>query len=405
MTALARKLQSRGYEVVFLGLPDAEPMVRSANLAFVPYCEKQYPAGFIAAAYAQAAELQGLDAVRYSAEHVHAALLRDSLEYLPEKLKEAGIEGLVLDTVHFFFGLIPMSLGMPYVHIWNILPTDLSGTSPASFLGWRHEISPEAAARNLEGLRSVGALFAPVLAVAKPFAEKEGLQVDWSAPGATLSPSAIITQIPREFDYPNIPWPPAFHYAGPFHDDQGREPVPFPWEKLTGAPLIYASLGTLLNGQKEIYNIIFEVAARLPEMQFVVPVGGNVSLEDLVTAPPNMIAVRKAPQIDLLKRAALCITHAGLNTTLECLGKGVPMVAMPIGFDQPGIAARIAYHGAGELLERSDLTVDALLKLVQKVLTVPDYREKALYFQKVIAETRGLDRAADIMEQAFRRTN
>jgi UDP:flavonoid glycosyltransferase YjiC (YdhE family) len=31
-------------------------------------------------------------------------------------------------------------------------------------------------------------------------------------------------------------------YAGPFHDDEGREPIPFPWEKLTGKPLIYASL-------------------------------------------------------------------------------------------------------------------------------------------------------------------
>jgi zeaxanthin glucosyltransferase len=40
MTALARKLQSRKHEVVFLGVPDAEPIVRAANLDFVPFGEK-----------------------------------------------------------------------------------------------------------------------------------------------------------------------------------------------------------------------------------------------------------------------------------------------------------------------------------------------------------------------------
>ena len=40
MTALARKVQSRGNEVIFLGAPDAGPVVRAANLNFVPFCEK-----------------------------------------------------------------------------------------------------------------------------------------------------------------------------------------------------------------------------------------------------------------------------------------------------------------------------------------------------------------------------
>jgi zeaxanthin glucosyltransferase len=48
MTALARKLQSRGNEVLFFGVPDAEPIVRAANLDFVPICEQEYPPGSIA---------------------------------------------------------------------------------------------------------------------------------------------------------------------------------------------------------------------------------------------------------------------------------------------------------------------------------------------------------------------
>jgi UDP:flavonoid glycosyltransferase YjiC (YdhE family) len=103
----------------------------------------------------------------------------------------------------------------------------------------------------------------------------------------------------------------------------------------------------------------------------------------------------------LLKRAALCITHAGLNTVLESLGQAVPMVAIPIGYDQPGVASRIAHHGVGEFLEVEDLTVDRLHGLIQKVLEEPAYRDQALYFRSVITRTRGLDIAADALERAF----
>jgi UDP:flavonoid glycosyltransferase YjiC (YdhE family) len=111
--------------------------------------------------------------------------------------------------------------------------------------------------------------------------------------------------------------------------------------------------------------------------------------------------VSSAPQIELLKRAVLCITHAGLNTALEALGQGVPMIAIPIGYDQPGVAARIAYHGVGEFLEVEDLTVKRLSQLIQQVRRNQSYYDKARYFKKVIAQTRGLDMAAELIERAF----
>jgi zeaxanthin glucosyltransferase len=41
MTALGRKLKSRGHVVVFIGVPDTESAVRTANLNFVPFCERE----------------------------------------------------------------------------------------------------------------------------------------------------------------------------------------------------------------------------------------------------------------------------------------------------------------------------------------------------------------------------
>jgi MGT family glycosyltransferase len=163
-------------------------------------------------------------------------------------------------------------------------------------------------------------------------------------------------------------------------------------------------MGTLVNGLEHVFRCILEAVGKLPATQLVLSVGNNLRVDDLGPLPSNAIVVPKAPQIELLKRAALCITHAGLNTTLEALAQGVPMVGIPIGFDQPGVAARIAYHGVGEFVEEGDLTAKRLLQLVQTVLNNPGYRDKARYFQKVIAQTQGLDAAADLIERAFDKT-
>jgi zeaxanthin glucosyltransferase len=403
MTALARRLQSRGHEVVFFAVPDVEPFARAAGLEFVPYGEAEYPVGSIDKVYSSVATMRGFDVVRHSCMDLNPDLTRVTFSYLAEKITTTGVEALVIDTVHFFIELIPLSMSIPYVQIWNVLHLDFSGATPPCLFSCPLDISPEGLKRNAENLRKLGAILGPLSEVARSYAEKVRLKIDWNAPAATLSKLAVITQTPKEFDFPGIPWPAQFHYAGPFHDDEGRGPVPFPWEQLTGKPLIYVSLGTLVNGLEDVYKHILKAVEPLEKVQVVFSVGKNLNPEILGRIPSNTIVVRSAPQIELLKRAALCITHAGLNTVLESLAHGVPMVAIPIGYDQPGTAARVAHHGTGEFIELDELTTKRLRGLIEKVLQDPSYRERADYFRKVISKTRGLDVAADIIEQAFQK--
>ncbi len=401
MTALARKLKSRGHEVVFFGVPDIEPVARAADLDFVPFGENEYPPGSIAKKWGGVANLHGLDVVRYTARELTPDLIKVALEHLPGKIVETGVNALILDTAYRFIEIVPMHLRLPYVQIWNVLHFDSSGSTPLALYSWPHETSPEALARNVEGLQIFREYREAIMPIAQSYAERNRLEIDWSNSAATVSKLAVITQTPKEFDFPIPHLAPQFHYAGPFHDNQGREPISFAWEKLTDKPLIYASMGTLVNGLNKVYDTILEAVGRFSEMQVVLSVGRNVSPDDLGPIPSNTIVVRVAPQIELLKRAALCITHAGLNTALEALAQGVPMVAIPIGYDQPGVAARIAYHGVGEFVEIGNLTAQHLSELIAKVTANPKYRVKARWFQKVLAETPGLDIAADIIERIF----
>jgi MGT family glycosyltransferase len=162
--------------------------------------------------------------------------------------------------------------------------------------------------------------------------------------------------------------------------------------------LIYASLGTLQNRQQHLFAQIAEACAHLPA-QLVLSLGGGAKVDSLGKVPGAPILVDFAPQLELLERATLCITHAGLNTTLECLSQGVPMVAIPLANDQPGVAARIAWSGAGLFIPPAKLNPVRLRAAIEEVLSRPRYRENSQRLRAAIQSRDGLAMAAVLIEQ------
>src|SRR5215469_8517773 len=333
MTALARKLQSRGHDVVFISLADVAPFAEAAGLPFVPCSETAYPAGSLSTLVRRLSELSGEDALNFTVNSMMKGYTASLFESLPDTLSKAGVDGIVLDQYQPYVELIPMHLRMPFVHVSNALHVDYTGRTPICFVDWPYREGVEAVARNIEGIRRARTLLEPVTATAQIYARKVGLSVDWNNPHSTLSPLAWVTQCPREFDLGSAPDFPQFHYAGPFHDGRGRIDFDFPWQRLTGQPIVYASMGTLQNGLVDIFRSITQAAIELEQLQLVLAVGGQLDPKQLGAVPANVMVVSYAPQIEVLKRSSLCITHAGLNTVLESLSNGVPMLALPITND------------------------------------------------------------------------
>jgi zeaxanthin glucosyltransferase len=400
MTTLARKLKARGHDVVFIADLDSEPAVRAAQLPFISYCEKELPLGSIRQTSDQLSQLQGQAALEFAIRSV-ASHLEPSFRNLPRTLLEARVDALVLDQVDYGLGLVPMNLGIPYAHVSNALHIDYSGNTPLCAFDWPHETTQEALARNQAGVLGFMQVLEPVTSVAYAYAAQVGLNIDWTDPLATMSELAWLTQTPKEFDFESPHWPSRLHHTGPFHDGLGRIESDFPWDRLTGEPLVYASMGTLQNGIEEVFSAIAQAVKPRPGMQLVLSIGDSLDAKQISSLPANCIVVNRAPQIELLKRSALCITHAGLNTVLESLTQGVPMVAIPVTNDQPGVAARIAYTKTGAYLPIQEMTASRLSALIDEVLTNPEYRQNANNMKQVIAETNGLEKAADLLEQAF----
>ena len=106
-----------------------------------------------------------------------------------------------------------------------------------------------------------------------------------------------------------------------------------------------------------------------------------------------------ARQRALIQRASLVINCAGLNTTLECLRHGVPMIAIPVGEDQPGVAARIARASVGIVLPIEDLTVDGLASAIRQLLDEDNYRTSAVQVQQQLHGIEGANEAVDLIEK------
>ncbi len=376
MTTLARQLQSRNHEVVFITSPVVEPFVRAAELPFVPFGENESRSTLtedLRRRLSQLSKLQGEDAMRFVLQIV-ADRTEAMLDWLPTTLAGAGVDAVVVDTYHFYVELIPMRLGMPYIHVSNALPFDYSGCTPLCVYSLPHQTTAAALTRNRAGVARFAGILAEANAGVRAHADSLGFKVDWENPSSTISKLAWLTQMPREFDFESSHWPSQFHHTGPFHDGKGREKVDFPWERLTGEPLIYASMGTVMNGRVDVFRGITGAVAKHKDVQLVLAIGAQLDPEQIGPVPSNAIIVKRAPQLELLKQSSVCITHAGLNTVLEALSQGVPQVAIPVTHDQPGVAARIADKKTGLVTSLDKLTASHLSGLLDEVLNDSTYR-------------------------------
>ncbi len=400
MSAVARQLQSRNHDVVVLSLPVMKPFARAANLPFIPFGEKEFPTEHSSEVVDTLSRLKGEEALQFTVSAV-AQVMKVRWRELPKLLSANGIDALVLDDYDFYSEVVPMYLGMPYAILANAFHFDYSGYTPLCVYGWAHENTPEARERNRQGVSKFTQMLIRSNAEMIAEVERAGIKPNWEDPSSLLSDRFRITQCPREFDFESSHWPNQFHYAGPFHDGEGRPELIFPWNRLTGEPIVYASMGTVQNGNAHVFRTIVAAVPKHKATQLVLSIGNVLRPEQIGPVPKNAIVVNHAPQLELLKKASVCITHAGFNTVLEALTQGVPQVAIPVTNDQPGVAARIAAHQTGVVASLEKLTVSHLSTLVAEVQNNSMYRDNARKFQQAIAKTNGLSRAAGLLEEAF----
>ncbi|RLP96956.1 macrolide family glycosyltransferase [Micromonospora sp. CV4] len=190
----------------------------------------------------------------------------------------------------------------------------------------------------------------------------------------------------------------SYRFVGP---SIGARPADssFPLERLRD-PVLYASLGTVFAADQRLLRTFANALAPLGGT--VVVSTGSTDPATLGPLPANVIAHRSVPQLEVLSRAALFITHGGVNSVNEALYEGVPMLVIPQGADQSLVASRIVELGAGLAIRTENVTVEALRGSAQRLLDEPGFRAAASTLRIAQREAGGYRRAADELERYVR---
>lgn len=181
--------------------------------------------------------------------------------------------------------------------------------------------------------------------------------------------------------------------------------------------LVYMSLGTIFNHNLFLFEKVIQAlkdfdkkadrSIKSCQIKTIISLGesGMKAFEEKLARrelelPDNILLRAKVPQLEVLKRADLFITHCGMNSASETIKYGVPVVAVPIDGDQPLVAKRICDElSLGVRLDPLTIEIDQIGNAIDRVLSEDTFRTKIRELSKVSAIYNGkVDGAKIVMD-------
>jgi UDP:flavonoid glycosyltransferase YjiC (YdhE family) len=257
-----------------------------------------------------------------------SAMLIDSVPLEVSRLT-AVVDGLrpdviVADPMAYAAPIVAARAGLP----WAGVSTSLNAVVPDH---WRSELIATTSALPRAELFAEYGLPAPRFRVSDCLSPH--LNVAWSTPELVgAAPPGVLlagASLPRAA-------------RGDEGDALAAEPGP-------ARPLVFMALGSQIYHQPRMFEVVVE-ASRGQAWRLVLAMG---ELVGAVKLPADVQAVAYAPQLALLARARVMISHGGANSVMEALAHAVPLLVSPICNDQPHNASFVAAAGAGHICDLS----------------------------------------------------
>ncbi len=129
--------------------------------------------------------------------------------------------------------------------------------------------------------------------------------------------------------------------------------------------------------------------------------GSTIAPARLGDIPANFVVRCFVPQLKVLSRASVFLSHGGMNSVSESLYYGVPVIVLSQFADQLWVAKRIAQLGAGINVGKPTTPATLLRQAVDRVQAIPTYRQSAQQIGATLRAAGGYERAATIIEQVL----
>jgi MGT family glycosyltransferase len=211
-------------------------------------------------------------------------------------------------------------------------------------------------------------------------------------------PEALnIVTLPRQFQPDAEALDERYVFVGPSLAPRG-DTSGFPLNRLADCQTLYVSLGTVFNANPEFFAACFEAFAD-SDWQVVLSIGTRTDPSMNGGIPDNFLVRPHVPQLEVLEHTDVFVTHGGMNSAMEAIYYGVPMVVVPQQPEQAMTAARIAELGLGVALEPEQITAGALCDAVATVSCDDSYRSRIAHMRQAARDAGGYLRAADVIQQ------
>ena len=172
-----------------------------------------------------------------------------------------------------------------------------------------------------------------------------------------------------------------------------------PPQEKSGRPLVYVSLGTVINDRPDFYRSCIE-ALRDEPVELLISCGRAFDRASLGPLPANARAENYIDQMEVLSRASLFITHCGMNSASEGLYMAVPELLFPLSGEQQAVARRVAEMGAGRMLQKETAaSPEALRAEILDALRDESLRAAAREMREDFLACGGAAAAADFIEE------
>ncbi len=377
--ALTVELVKRGERVVYFATEEFRAKIERTGAVYRSYGE---------ALKTESAVFENV----FSVAEVALTLAVELLPSIVERVAAEKPDYLLHDALAVWGKLTGRRLGLPAVSTFPYFPTSARKGSGA------HRF-------DLEILRMLAVGFPCVircLRLMKRLRREYGRRGGFADIFANLEPLNLVFTSQYFQPYANT-FDERYKFVGPQLASRS-EFEQFPLESFEGKSVIYISMGTIFNEGTRFYQECFQALGGLNH-QIVLSVGDKIDIASLGRIPGNFIVRNRVPQLQILGRADLFITHGGLNSATEGLYYGVPLVVIPQGADQLLVACRVHQLGAGVYLNRKKATPKRLRETVLRVLADASIRRNCITIGDSFRAAGGHERAADEVLRFARRRN
>lgn len=266
---------------------------------------------------------------------------------------------------------------------------EFSGCVAAEALGLPHASVAAAADSALDRRRELAGSLAPLRADA-------GLAPD--PDGEMVFRHLHLCFSPPSFDGPDADFPPTARFFAHASAPGAEDRVPAWLDQLPDRPTVLVSMGTVFHRTPGLHEAIL-AALRDEPINLLVALGFDQNPSRLGPLPPHVRVEPTLPQVRLLPRCELLVTHGGFNSVKEALAAGVPMVVLPIAGDQPYCAKRCQALGVARVIAPTEREPEAIRAAVRAVLADPSYRHRARRMRSEIDSLPPLETAVGTLEQ------